>query len=194
MPIKKSDQKNDVIFQQRKMIQGIMYTYDILASPLAKRCGISHSTIIRLLNDDAPSALSTITVSAIIKIFRPGVKLTGLLQENKSVITELSKPHEIIETPLSFLEAGIECIKVTGTAGWPTYKDGDVVFYIAGNHLGNDIIGKDCVVTLENGERHIGELQAGATKDHWILMMVNRAPRVDIKLASASPVRWVKKP
>lgn len=82
--------------------------------------------------------------------------------------------------------------RVTGDFNFPAFFDGDVI-YTAPPAEPDGSIGKQCVVTLASGETRVGILARAAAASLYILTAFNASPLVDVAVAQAAPIVWIKR-
>lgn len=86
----------------------------------------------------------------------------------------------------------VVAVRVRGDSMWPAYHDGDTIYY--GEHVPpGELLGRECVVCLEDGHTFVKTLEPGSQPGHFNLMSYNAAtpPIRDVRVAWAAPVRWI---
>lgn len=88
---------------------------------------------------------------------------------------------------------GTEAVIVRGDSMYPLYRDGDILFFIPTDQAPNDLIGKECLVTLATGEMMVKVLRRGSSIGLWTLESYNAPPIEDVALTAIIPVKWVER-
>lgn len=87
-------------------------------------------------------------------------------------------------------------IEVKGSSMAPIYRNGDILAgpkCLSGH--AEKMIGRDCILATESGERYVKYLTKGSTKGRFDLRSYNPLNKdiENVKLAWAAPIVWVKR-
>lgn len=107
---------------------------------------------------------------------------------------EAPDPHETVS--LSVSGADPIAIEVRGSSNSPVYRDGDrlICSRLSGIDL-DRVIGKDCVICTDTGERLLKQVHRGNTPHTFRLRSYNPdyGDRDNVRLAWAAPVVWIRR-
>ena len=98
-----------------------------------------------------------------------------------------------VELPLPLGKDAVAVI-VRGNSMYPAYREGDIIVYekkFEGDLT--PLIGRECIVRLEDGRSYVKELARGSGPGLWTLISHNAPPIPDVRLAWAAPVTFVKR-
>jgi transcriptional regulator with XRE-family HTH domain len=85
-------------------------------------------------------------------------------------------------------------VEVRGMSNAPVYRPGDILFCSRHQSVDREaFINKDCVLRLDNGEGYIKRVTAGTRPSRFTLMSYAANPMVNVTLAWAAPVQWIKR-
>lgn len=100
---------------------------------------------------------------------------------------------EEVEVPPG--EAGeIVAVIVRGESMYPSYNDGDLIFYRRDDATPeHTFLGRECVVCLADGRILVKRVIQGSRKGRYTLVSHNAPEIVDIAIQWAAPVRWVRR-
>lgn len=99
---------------------------------------------------------------------------------------------ETIDAPPSMHEC--LALVVRGRSMVPVYSPGDTIFFAPGPVTGEAIIGRDCLVQLEDGRRLVKNIRKSRRAGHYALHSYGQGIEPeDAKLIAAAPVKWVKR-
>jgi phage repressor protein C with HTH and peptisase S24 domain len=92
-------------------------------------------------------------------------------------------------------EAGnIVAVIVRGASMYPSYNDGDIIFYRREDATPEDtFIGRECVVRLTDGRMLLKRVIHGSRRGRYVLVSHNAPEITDVEIDWAAPVRWVKR-
>ena len=82
-----------------------------------------------------------------------------------------------------------ECVLVRSDSLWPAYQPGDYLFFFPAHGIGDDCLGKDCIVETRDGARYVKTVRKGSRPGLYRLTSHRGAEMDDIELAWASRVR-----
>lgn len=82
---------------------------------------------------------------------------------------------------------------VRGTSQLPALRDGDIVFWGEGSSDPSIFLGLECVCTLADGRQLVKRIIAGSRRGLYTLLSHNDDPILDVQIAVAAPVLWVKR-
>jgi phage repressor protein C with HTH and peptisase S24 domain len=99
------------------------------------------------------------------------------------------------ELPLSVDGPGV-ALSIRGDSMAPVYRDGD--FIIGSKRTGpmaDNLIGLDCIVMTDTGERYVKFLSRGSVKGRFNLRSYNPVHKdvENVRLAWAAPIVWVRR-
>lgn len=97
-----------------------------------------------------------------------------------------------VECPWDALSHHTVAVRVRGDSMLPAYFDGDLIFYEEHHTDFTHLLGKECVVALEDGRRFVKQLrrtQAG----QWYLHSHNAEPIFGVKIEWAAKVRLIQR-
>ncbi len=87
----------------------------------------------------------------------------------------------------------VGCVEVRGDSMYPAYRDGQKIFFSDRNVGVDDLVGRECVLRLGNGQALLKVLRRGRTEGRFTLDGYNAPPLEDAEVVWARPVAWVKK-
>jgi len=91
-------------------------------------------------------------------------------------------------------DGDLVAVVVRGDSMEDAYHDGDVIYY--GRRLKLDdarLLGKDCIVKVEDGRTLVKRIARGARRGRFTLMSHNAPLISDVVLEWAAPVAWVRR-
>jgi transcriptional regulator with XRE-family HTH domain len=90
---------------------------------------------------------------------------------------------QVIETPFSLAALNCGALIAKANSQYPRVKEGEVVIYDVGDASPDDLLGKEAVVQLANGDVYLKTLRAGRGKGLYTLDSHNAPPLYDQKIA-----------
>jgi phage repressor protein C with HTH and peptisase S24 domain len=82
-------------------------------------------------------------------------------------------------------------VEVRGGSMLPLYEDGTILYY--SQQLAPDsMVGKRCVVQLEDERVLVKTLRRGSERGLWTLVSLNAPDIEDVALQWAAPIDWIK--
>lgn len=108
--------------------------------------------------------------------------------------------HDINNNPFGYEDVppgespdDIRAAIVRGESMYPAYRNGDILYYRQHQGSLSDLIGRECVVLLEDDRSYVKTIMKGSVKGKYTLTSHNAAPVPDVKIKWAAPVNWVKR-
>lgn len=108
--------------------------------------------------------------------------------------------HMLAEDVTDFVEApedsesSFEAFQIRGNSQHPVYRDGDLVYFDpAANSRILDLIGRDCVVEMDAGQRVLKRIEYGSTAGLYTLASYNSPEIRDQAVKSAAEIVWLKR-
>lgn len=88
----------------------------------------------------------------------------------------------------------IVAVIVRGDSMYPSYNDGDVIFYRRDESTPEEsFLGRECVVSASDGRMLLKRVIRGSRAGRYTLVSHNAPEIVDANIQWAAPVRWVKR-
>jgi transcriptional regulator with XRE-family HTH domain len=81
-------------------------------------------------------------------------------------------------------------VVVQGDSMYPRYFNGETLFYLPEQRAPDELIGRECVVKLEDGRMLVKIVRKGARRNRFNLESWNAPTLEDQAIEWASPVRW----
>jgi phage repressor protein C with HTH and peptisase S24 domain len=86
---------------------------------------------------------------------------------------------------------GTEAVEVRGSSMFPLYEDGTILYY--SKQLNPDsMIGKRCIVRLEDERMLVKNLRRGSERGLFTLASLNAPDIEDVAVQWAAPIDWIK--
>lgn len=82
---------------------------------------------------------------------------------------------------------------VKGTSQLPALREGDIVFWGEPSSDPDPFLGLECVCSLSDGRQLVKRIIAGSKRGLYTLLSHNDEPILDVRIALAAPVLWVKR-
>jgi len=107
-----------------------------------------------------------------------------------------SDDHSPVDTvtPLR-AEDGFHAVVVEGGSMLPAYRDGDFLFFKMNDGIGDNVIGRDCVVITDKNRVYVKRVMKGGAAGTYDLL--SYAPDIDplndVMLKSAWPIEWIRR-
>lgn len=83
--------------------------------------------------------------------------------------------------------------RVAGDANYPAFFNGDVIYTEPPSEPDDRHLGKQCIVTLRDGERRLGILARGDAPGRYLLLSHNASPLADIEVREAGAIAWIRR-
>lgn len=85
-------------------------------------------------------------------------------------------------------------VRVTGTSMVPAYREGDLLFAEEASLVGKDVVGRDCILQTGDGRRLVKRVHRGSGAGWFRLFSYETQDfSDDLRLAWASPIRWIQR-
>jgi transcriptional regulator with XRE-family HTH domain len=120
--------------------------------------------------------------------------ITCIISQNHEVqlVHNSEKNGQRLTTTVPAALGEVEAALVVGNHLYPRYDDGDVItFDLRDKSAPEDLIGKECVITLTNDLTFIKTIVRGSGPNLYHLTSFNAPPVYDVEIKRAIPVRWV---
>jgi phage repressor protein C with HTH and peptisase S24 domain len=165
---------------------------------LAAELGVQQSSISRWLNDGAePRGNNRDAINELyLRLVTDGtpvertVRLNGYVGAGQEV-------YQFDEDGAGYVEAppgagpGTEAVEVRGSSMFPLYEDGTILYY--SKQLNPDsMIGKRCIVRLEDERMLVKNLRRGSERGLFTLASLNAPDIEDVAVQWAAPIDWIK--
>lgn len=109
-----------------------------------------------------------------------------------AVILSGDLPPEMIESPPGL--KGALAAKVRGDSMQPVYSNDDMLYFQPATPTAEAIIGRDCLVEVDDGRRLVKKVKKSRKSGHFRLLSYSKKYRPeDVKLIAAAPVKWIKR-
>lgn len=114
-------------------------------------------------------------------------KIVKTTQEDKETgkITETEMPPGVVGDFVPY--------RVDGDTNYPAYQNGDILFVQRRPGPPVNYINRDCVVTMPDGECFARRILRGSRVGLFVLMGFNNPPMIDVEVAAAAPIEWIKR-
>lgn len=196
------DMKQDftLIRKQLDYLDLVCEKFNISHTELARKAGVTHTTITRFKTKKGPHALGAKTLNKIEKAFHipffgkvGKVPVIGYIGAGGEVAYFTDSVLEEIDAPAEAAEHGVEALVVRGDSMYPVYRAGEYVFIIKECDFDNSYIGHDCAVVLADGRTLIKTLKRGTQIGLFTLSSYNAPDIENVPIISATPIRWTKR-
>lgn len=122
------------------------------------------------------------------------IDIAGIISDNHEIkpvsANGTSNQRLTAKVPAALGES--QAALVVGNSLFPRYDDGDVIIYLLQEYDSDeDLIGKECVVTLKDGRTFIKTVIRGSDNNHYHLTSFGAPPVYDAQITHISPIRWV---
>lgn len=118
------------------------------------------------------------------------VKLAGFVGAGQEVYQFADGDADWVDAP-PVVEDGTEAVEVRGQSMLPLYEDGTILYY--SKHMPPEaMIGKRCIVKLEDERILVKNLRRGAERGLYTLVSLNAPDIEDVALIWAAPIDWIK--
>jgi phage repressor protein C with HTH and peptisase S24 domain len=169
---------------------------------LAKRAGTTNQQVGRLevgarrLTVEWMNRLAKSLGVAPAELLVSGVKrmipIVGHVGAGAEVIPLDEGAIDEVECPWSELAPSTVAVRVRGDSMAPAYYDRDLIYYEDTSADFRHLLGKECVVALDDGRRFIKQLRRTGTGE-WYLHSHNAEPILGIKISWAAKVRLIQR-
>lgn len=167
---------------------------------LAKYLGFPRSdAITRMLNTDPTKETREIKAHelALMREFfhadtpkEHQVRLAGFVGAGQEVYQFDEDGAGFVEAPPGATDQ-TEAVEVRGDSMLPLYEDGTILYY--SKQLSPDVmVGRRCVVRLEDERVLVKSLRRGSEKGLWTLVSLNAPDIEDVAVQWAAPIDWIK--
>jgi SOS-response transcriptional repressor LexA len=120
------------------------------------------------------------------------IPIVGYVGAGAEVIPLDEGAIDEIECPWSELAPDTVAVRVRGDSMAPAYYDRDLIFYERQETDVRHLLGKECVVALDDGRRFVKQLRRTGTGE-WYLHSHNAEPILGIKISWAAKVRLIQR-
>jgi phage repressor protein C with HTH and peptisase S24 domain len=189
----------------RDRLRQILDERGLGAAEVSLQAGLSHSYLNQLLTrDHKPNLAKLSKIAAVL-----GVSL-GELYEGADAVTQTvaivgtvsgGEGWIAADDNLGEFEMRVEggepvALEVVGESMMPAYRPGDLLVGAKkGGDRASSLIGKDCIVMTDRGERYVKILMKGTIRGRYTLRSYNPLHQdiLDVKIEWAAPIVWVKR-
>lgn len=120
------------------------------------------------------------------------IPIVGYVGAGAEVIPLDSGAIDEIECPWADLAPSAVAVRVRGDSMAPAYYDRDLIYFESQDTDLRHLLGKECVIALEDGRRFVKQLRRTASGD-WYLHSHNAEPILGIKIEWAAKVRLIQR-
>jgi phage repressor protein C with HTH and peptisase S24 domain len=118
------------------------------------------------------------------------VRLAGFVGAGQEVYQFDEDGAGFVEAPPGATDAS-EAVEVRGDSMLPLYEDGTVLYY--SKQLPPDtMVGRRCVIRLEDERVLVKSLRRGSDRGLWTLVSLNAPDIEDVGVQWAAPIDWIK--
>lgn len=164
---------------------------------LALELGVSQSTVHRWLNGADPRGAYRDAISDLHSRLLSDegdaertVPLSGFVGAAQAVYTFDEGGAGYVEAPPG-ASPTTEAAEVRGDSMLPLYEDGTLLYY-SRQMPPEQMIGKRCIVRLEDGRVLVKSLRRGSERGLFTLVSLNAPDIEDVAIAWAAPIDWIK--
>lgn len=195
----------------RNWLESILEDTGMTATALARKAGLTPSTLTKFLNSPVKHTLSVPTITAVANAV--GKKVPFLLDGNTTGTDTVpvvgyvgggGAVYPIDDHPKGFGLTEVEAppsgeldlvaVIVDGNSMYPLYHDGDILYYrrdfIGINEA--QCLNRPCVVQIHEGPTLVKIVQRGTRAKHYNLISLTEPPRENQRLDWAVKVLWVR--
>jgi transcriptional regulator with XRE-family HTH domain len=188
----------------RKRLQDRIDALGLSPREVTRRAGVNPTMVHDILNKGStPSVENLFRIAqalgmTLTELYEGTERVQVLLPINgiateKNMWAELPPRHARV-VPLEVFNEATVSIEISTDDYLPRFERGDIISGVrfSGPHLHN-LLGRDCIVALANGERRIGILIQSSVHGLFTIRSLNpRQPDVhDAKIAWAAPIRMI---
>jgi transcriptional regulator with XRE-family HTH domain len=83
--------------------------------------------------------------------------------------------------------------RVDGDGNYPAFRDGDTILVQRRQGAPVDYLNRECLVTMPTGERLVRTILRGSRAGLFVLVGFNNPPLIDVDVAAAAPIEWIKR-
>ena len=84
-------------------------------------------------------------------------------------------------------------VRIIGTALYPVYREGDLLYFIDHGLIDGMALNKDCVVQMEDGRIFVKTVKRGSLPGTYSLDTFSAPPMENVRLSWISRILWAKK-
>lgn len=118
------------------------------------------------------------------------VRLAGYVGAGQEVYQFDEDGAGFVEAPPG-ANSETEAVEVRGESMLPLYEDGTILYY--SKQLSPDsMVGRRCIVRLEDERVLVKSLQRGSDRGLWTLVSLNAPDIKDVGVQWAAPIDWIK--
>ncbi len=181
----------------RDRITAILDLGDWKQERLAAELGVSQSTVHRWTIGAEPRGNFRDAIAALYeRLFTEGlppertVKLAGYVGAAQTIYQFDEDGAGYVDAPPGASPA-MQAVEVRGDSMLPLYQDGSLLYY--SRQLPPEMmIGKQCVVRLEDERVLVKTLRRGSQSGLWTLVSLNAPDIEDVAVQWAAPIDWIK--
>lgn len=119
------------------------------------------------------------------------IPIIGVVKDD-GVIDYSAPPGALGEVPVPADDGEWRALRVLGKAMHPTFRDGNVLYYLSTRFRPDQVANRECVVSAE-GQIYVRFLYPSSDPSKWHLTSPNAEPMMNRSVDWASPIAWVRK-
>lgn len=184
----------------RDKVQAILDMPGWTQQRLGEKLGVAQSTVTRWVQGSEPrgnyrDAINDLYAELVLALDDGEepvmqVKLAGFVGAGQEIYHFEEGGAGTVEAP-PYASSSSEAVEVRGESMWPLFEEGTLLYY--SKLLPPDqMVGRRCVVHLEDGRMLVKSLRKGSERGLYTLVSLNAPDIEDVAVTWAAPIDWIK--